>query len=228
MHPRRVEGTSRPLIVRNLNLRRDPKITCGLATVTFTFAVTNAVVVVFAFAEQFWSGRRAFARLDPSSPPSLGASGDARRCGLGPRRRASRAPRRISEPRRAACVSHRLRPRGNLLSRHLRENCGATELRVSRQTPLRDRGGAFLACERFASYLAPVQYSFPNLPTHCEVHDTQRYITSRANAPEDRLLAMRSVASTHGAPFADTFCVDSRVRVATRGEGDAWSKCSAR
>ena len=171
------------------------------------------------------------------SPSSFGPGG-ARSLGSTPRRRRRSAPAATLDAvdwghadarvvLRVEFTNHDARhvfhtvfdPEGNLLSRHLRENCGATELRVSRQTPLRDRGGAFLACERFASYLAPVQYSFPILPTHCEVHDTQRYITSRANAPGDRLLAMQSVASTHGAPFADTFCVDSRVRVATRGEG---------
>ena len=225
MHPRRVEGTSQ------LNLRRDSKITCGLATVTFTFAfaVTDAVVVVFAFAKQFRSGGAVRRRLDPSSPPSLGASGDARRCGLGPRRRASRAPRRISEPRRAACVSHRLRPRGKLVvspsPRKLRRNAFA---RVSRQTPLRDRGGAFLACERFASYLAPVQYSFPNLPTHCEVHDTQRYITSRANAPGDRLLAMQSSRRRTARPSPILFASTPAFASRRAERGDAWSKCSAR
>ena len=175
----------------------------------------------------------------PSSSPSPSGTGPGVACSLGstPRRRRRSAPAatldavdwgdagarvvlRVEFPNHdARHVFHTVfDPEGNLLSRHLRENCGATELRVSRQTPLRDGGGEFLACERFASYLAPVQYSFPNLPTHCEVHDTQRYVTPRANAPGDRPLAMRSVASTRGAPFADTFCVDSSVRVATRGE----------
>ena len=182
MHPRRVEGTSQ------LNLRRDSKITCGLATVTFTFAfaVTDAVVVVFAFAKQFRSGRRAFARLDPSSPPSLGASGDARRCGLGPRRRASRAPRRISEPRRAACVSHRLRPRGKLVvspsPRKLRRN-GVARLAadpssrprrcISRVRALRilPRPGAILLSE-LADSLRSTR--------HAEVHHVSR---KRARGP---------------------------------------------
>ena len=106
MHPRRVEATRRPLVVRNRHRRRNPETTRGLA------ADAVVVAVAAAAAERYRSGRRVFARLDPASSPSLGAGGDTRRRGLGRRRRASRAPRRIPEPRRATRVSHRFRPRG--------------------------------------------------------------------------------------------------------------------
>ena len=213
MHPRRVEGTSQ------LNLRRDSKITCGLATVTFTFAfaVTDAVVVVFAFAKQFRVGRARSLRLALVAV----ARRQRRRSTLWTGATPTRVVLRVEFPNHDARrrPSHRLRPRGKLVvspsPRKLRRN-GVARLAadpssrprrcISRVRALRilPRPGAILLSE-LADSLRSTRHA--------------EDITSRANAPGDRLLAMQCVASPHGAPFADTFCVDSRVRVATRGEG---------
>ena len=129
-------------------------------------------------------------------------------------------------------------PEGALLAAHLRDNCGATELSVSRQTYVGEaddddgtrcgdgdgtpagsappEGGGCLRCVRFASYLAPTAFRFPNMPKRASVFDAREYSVSGVG---EVTYSARSLASMRGAPYADCFVVETRVRVTARREG---------
>ena len=122
-------------------------------------------------------------------------------------------------------------PEGALLVKHLRENCGATEVvaREPRVSPsaTRDAPSPYSYSRfRFLSYSAPTSYSFPNMPKRCEVRDLQAYTMRVAEASDRGGLAasfeMRSAAAMRGAPFAECFAVESLVRAShhpRRGAG---------
>ena len=118
-------------------------------------------------------------------------------------------------------------PAGALLAKHLRENCGATEL-VSREVVPSFSSSSLGASQsvttsRCVSYSAPTSYKFPNMPKRCEVRDVQEYTMRRASesseSPDTHAYAsfeMRSAAAMRGAPFAECFAVASIVRVSRR------------
>ena len=108
-------------------------------------------------------------------------------------------------------------PAGALLTKHLRENCGATEL-VNTSFKLARAPSPSLSAsrERFISYSAPTSYKFPNMPKRCEVRDLQEYtMFFGASGSEEgaAYFEMRSAAAMRGAPFAECFAVASLVRV---------------
>ena len=124
-------------------------------------------------------------------------------------------------------------PAGALLVKHLRENCGATEV-VTRELPPSTRASSPSRTDavqsasraRFLSYSAPTSYSFPNMPKRCEVRDLQEYTVFFAGALDragsGASFETRSVAATRGAPFAECFAVESLTRVSRhprRGSG---------
>ena len=118
-------------------------------------------------------------------------------------------------------------PAGALLAKHLRENCGATEL-VSREVVPSFSSSSLgasrsVTTSRCVSYSAPTSYKFPNMPKRCEVRDVQEYTMRRASesseSPDTHAYAsfeMRSAAAMRGAPFAECFAVASIVRVSRR------------
>ena len=76
-------------------------------------------------------------------------------------------------------------PAGALLAKHLRENCGATEL-VSREVVPSFSSSSLgasrsVTTSRCVSYSAPTSYKFPNMPKRCEVRDVQEYTMRRAS-----------------------------------------------
>ena len=120
-------------------------------------------------------------------------------------------------------------PAGALLAKHLRENCGATEV-VSREVvpsfSFVEVASRSVTTSRCVSYSAPTSYKFPNMPKRCEVCDFQEYTMRRASessesseSPDTHAYAsfeMRSAAAMRGAPFAECFAVASLVRVSRR------------
>ena len=108
-------------------------------------------------------------------------------------------------------------PAGTLLTKHLRENCGATELVNTSFTSARVSSPSRSASrERFISYSAPTSYKFPNMPKRCEVRDLQEYtLFFGASGSEEgaAYFEMQSAAAMRGAPFAECFAVASLVRV---------------
>jgi hypothetical protein len=185
---------------------------------------------------------RSAPKLTPLSPPPPAREADASR---GDRRRdafdatCSPVTRRDFPAHEPGHVFHTaFDPEGALLAAHLRDNCGATELSVSRQTYVGEaddddgtrngdgdgtpagsatpEGGGCLRCVRFASYLAPTAFRFPNMPKRAAVFDAREYSVSGVG---EVTYSARSLASMRGAPYADCFVVETRVRVMARREG---------
>jgi hypothetical protein len=108
-------------------------------------------------------------------------------------------------------------PAGTLLTKHLRENCGATELvNTSFKSARVSSPSRSASRERFISYSAPTSYKFPNMPKRCEVRDLQEYtMFFGASGSEEgaAYFEMQSAAAMRGAPFAECFAVASLVRV---------------